>query len=229
MRKDLTSGNLVYITPENCQSVAVLKELYNPSRPVNTAGIDISIAERSVHELVHFAGKLQLLDSLDVSDFSSLSEAVEIHALRIRDRFIPADHLDPTYFDPPVVKVEELAINTEVEEEVEAAAENDLEDGSLIEDGDVQEEAVGPPPFTLDFPPLRVENAVPKALASALAQLWAVSEGQSETQARRFFTALRDIRYQMLQRRRIGYDCINKFLVCIDNRFVNGSTDISPS
>ena len=109
---------------------------------------------------VVFLKDLNLLDSLDISDYSSLSEAVEIKALTVRDKFIPADHLDLTYFDPPPV------LQVEVAEVVNAAAEsgddedemasldnaslNDGQvDGALVEEG----QAIAPP--KLEFPPLR--------------------------------------------------------------------------
>ena len=101
-----------------------------------------------------------MLDSLDISDYSSLSEAVEIKALTVRDRFIPADHLDLTYFDPPPVQQVEVAEVTNIatesgeDDEEEMAS---LDNASLNEgqgDGSVEENPVVPPP-KLEFPPLR--------------------------------------------------------------------------
>lgn len=106
---------------------------------------------------------LNLLDSLDISDYSSLSEAVEIKALTVRDRFIPADHLDLTYFDPPPVQQVEVAevvnIATESGEDEEEMA--SLDNASLDEgqgDGSVVEENQVVPPPKLEFPPLRLVN-----------------------------------------------------------------------
>ena len=103
---------------------------------------------------------LNLLDSLDISDYSSLSEAVEIKALTVRDRFIPADHLDLTYFDPPPEVQEVVA---EVVDDMDKSGHDDeemasLENGSLVEgqgDGVVDDVAPVIPPPKLEFPPLR--------------------------------------------------------------------------
>jgi len=182
-------------------------------------------------ELVEFLVDLNLLDSLDFSSFSSISEAVESKATELRDKYIPPEHLAADYFDETVlstnveenVAVEEVKESTNVEDGAEA---DDLADSaSVIQDLQFEESeeiAQDIPPQPVDpiltFPPLRLQNSIPDQLAQVLSKMWALSESQSTIQAQKFFTAQRDVRFEMVQRRRIGYDCVNKFLVCIDNR-----------
>ncbi|KAJ1411999.1 hypothetical protein B484DRAFT_422950, partial [Ochromonadaceae sp. CCMP2298] len=48
--------------------------------------------------------------------------------------------------------------------------------------------------------------------------MWDESEKQSLKKSGAFFSSLRDVRYQMLQRRRAAYDCLTLLLVRLDGR-----------
>ena len=68
--------------------------------------------------------------------------------------------------------------------------------------------------------PLVVEKLVlvPKRLATALTEMWQGAEAQSRMASRNFFAALRDLRYQMVQRRRAVHDAIVRLLTRQDAR-----------
>lgn len=236
VRRDLVSGELVYINADNCADVSKLKEVYCPSRAVHTVGVDLTLAERCSDELKLFLQELHLLDSLNVAEYASLEEAAESKALQLRDQYIPPENLVAGFFDPPPVLEDSPAAVEVVEEEGEGKLnEGDLgslltgsDDASLVEgaavdrleEPDAAEDLVEVAPVEVVFPPLHEENAVPVQLAKVLSEMWNTSETQSMTQSEKFFGALRDIRYQMVQRRRAGFDCVNKMLVCIDNRSI---------
>jgi hypothetical protein len=61
-------------------------------------------------------------------------------------------------------------------------------------------------------------NAIPVPLADALLRMWNTSETQSERKSKAYFDGVRDIRYQMLQRRRAAFDSVSSLLVKLDNR-----------
>jgi hypothetical protein len=61
-------------------------------------------------------------------------------------------------------------------------------------------------------------NAIPLTLAEALLRMWNTSEEQSTRKSAAYFSGVRDVRYQMLQRRRAGFDCVSTLLVKLDNR-----------
>jgi hypothetical protein len=95
------------------------------------------------------------------------------------------------------------------------------EDGTPIASTEEEEEAVlrekekyvyQPPPVI--FQP----NAIPVPLAEALLQMWNTSEVQSGRKSNTFFASIRDVRYQMLQRRRAAFDGVSCLLVKLDDR-----------
>jgi hypothetical protein len=61
-------------------------------------------------------------------------------------------------------------------------------------------------------------STLPKALATSLTSLWQAVEDQSYTIGRTFFNALRDARYQQIQRRRGLHDTLSSLLLRLDTR-----------
>lgn len=73
--------------------------------------------------------------------------------------------------------------------------------------------------YVYQMPPVVFQpNAIPKQLADALLSMWNTSEVQSGRKSNAFFSAIRDVRYQMLQRRRAAFDGVSCLLVKLDNR-----------
>ena len=66
--------------------------------------------------------------------------------------------------------------------------------------------------------PASVHTVLPKELAIALRDLWTLAEEQSVETGRTFFNSLRDIKYQMIQRRRVTYDSLRLLQIKLDNR-----------
>ena len=62
------------------------------------------------------------------------------------------------------------------------------------------------------------EVVIPQKVASFLVQTWKNVEAKATDRTRTFFGSLRDVRYEMLQRRRCVHDIIYKHLVAHDTR-----------
>jgi hypothetical protein len=217
-RKNLFTGAVEYLT-EDCPSVLGLQEVFDASRPVQTSGIDLTVAQGTNAELQELFARFQILDLLHTADFSSLEEAAQSKAAQLCERFIPERNLNPNYLlgivTPPEVEREE--VDEDEDQLLEAG------DGSLTLDA--QDTANGDAPAegeaveTRPRPPaLRLVNAIPRKLAVSLADMWNLSEQQSQLKSDQYFTAFRDVRYQFVQRRRCAADCLSYMLVRLDKR-----------
>eukprot|EP01039_Chlorochromonas_danica_P002127 gene2127-2321_t len=67
-------------------------------------------------------------------------------------------------------------------------------------------------------PPFFMVNAILPKLAAALHGLWREAEDQSLQNGQTFFQALRDVRFQMIQRRRMAIDTVNCCMIRLDDR-----------
>ena len=96
------------------------------------------------------------------------------------------------------------------------APEGQLEEGTV----DQSEPAEEPKEkYVYEMPPVIFKpNDIPTPLADALLRMWNTSEEQSGRKSDAFFSAMRDVRYQMLQRRRAAFDAVSTLLVKLDNR-----------
>lgn len=93
------------------------------------------------------------------------------------------------------------------------------EDGTPVEGGDVAAEVEEKEKYLYQMPPVIFKpNAIPTPLAEALLQMWNTSEAQSMGKSNTFFASMRDVRYQMLQRRRAAFDGVSCLLVKLDDR-----------
>eukprot|EP01041_Mallomonas_annulata_P008514 gene8514-17555_t len=61
-------------------------------------------------------------------------------------------------------------------------------------------------------------HSIPRILADALGELWRVSENQSLQSCKRFYSALRDVRFQICQRRRALHDTLQMNLIRHEDR-----------
>jgi hypothetical protein len=136
---------------------------------------------------------------------------------------------------PEQTEVQEGAEGAEGEgaEPADAAAAV-AEDGTAVESAPADPAAAGeesaPPAeepvveevkekYVYQMPPAIFKpNAIPVPLADALLRMWNTSEAQSARKSKAYFDGVRDIRYQMLQRRRAAFDSVSSLLVKLDNR-----------
>ena len=93
------------------------------------------------------------------------------------------------------------------------------EDGTPAEDGEAAVAVEEKEKYIYQMPPVIFKpNAIPAPLAEALLQMWNTSESQSMCKSNTFFSSIRDVRYQMLQRRRAAFDGVSCLLVKLDDR-----------
>ena len=299
---------VVYLTDRQT-SVVGLTKLPDAERPYHTSGVDLTVADVALHDLLQLCRDLHLLDDFPVPTLREISMAAVGKAQQLRSQYIPPENLLPGFLpsdDPPVDGddgvaaasttdddtpaddaegggdgIEKPEIGADEEKDEEAAAGSAAGDGAAapaVEAGKTGEEGntsapdaaaagnasenqvvttegesaataapaevqldedenpietpaegEGAQPATPEEEPkeryiyqmqevINQPNAVPTRLAKALLDMWNTAETQSQRKSNSYFASMRDVRYQMVQRRRAAYDCLSSMLVRLDNR-----------
>lgn len=216
-RTDLITGASVSIT-NDIKTVACMQDLYTPLRPVHTHSIDLSNSSSESHDLISFIRSLGLLLlPVNAADFNSLNDA----ALSIAESISSSFGLQNSVAVPCD---EELLENSNVD--------TDSSPRISQEEKAENEEQVIEPQVSNSVNTVPTPVDMPKLLARALSNMWENSESQLHLSATEYFCALRDMRYQMLQRRRSIHDVIYPLLIRRDTRqdlfetFRNGFNEI---
>lgn len=213
-RLNLNTDEVVFVH-EDVGSFEGLESTYVPLRPLHTSSLEKSIAEANKDPLKVFGEKLGILKTYNINHYSVLDgTAMEAAKEIIPDKIVEI-------FQDSVEAVEDIAIPnenlvTDENKEVVVAS----EEVAATDDANIQapEEAVVsepvPPPLPLVSSPVKL----PQKVAISLATMWEHCEKYSRRTSKSFFTSLRDIRYQLLQRRRFINDSIWKMLIRRDER-----------
>lgn len=239
-RRDLTTQQIVKLTADRT-SVRHLQTVYDPTRPVHTTALQVTTAEQHARDVAAFCAHHELLV---VRGSTPLEEQVQ----QIAERYVPAERLSEEYWPVRDLLLADTTSSAEVAERMvgeevqcgasvaaaEALAEVIAEtpppadeqtpaEGVQPADAATPEEvpavdsappAAAPPPHT----PVLSPSVLHPTLSQALGLLWQLAEQTSDTSSGAYHASLRDIRLQMLQRRRLAIDSINGCMMRLDDR-----------
>jgi hypothetical protein len=183
----------------NVQSLA---EIQSPLLPVHSTSIATESLKDCSNSLQTFFKSLDLL------------KIVKLELLLKNDKDNNNEYLDAKAENDVANQVVELVSNLILpkknkEEYIESEEKEDVPTSSeTVADGEneILEETTWKPTV---FPFETLEIKISQPLAKALSSIWKQGEDQSRLAALSFFNALRDVRYNMLYRRRSVLDCIN--------------------
>jgi hypothetical protein len=204
-RIDLHTGETVYID-DSLLSMSGLEELHTPLRSIHTMIIELSTTDSGVNDLISFLNTLELAEVVNLSDYESLDDA----AKKTAEKIVNLASLSVNQEEIIEDKVEEIINEEECEdkESVDVQNEEELNKVSEIIEpieivlGDITEKAA----------------CIPQILADALTGIWNENENTVVDIGRSFYASLRDIRYQMLQRRRVVFDIMQSIFMRRDVR-----------
>ena len=216
-RTNLNTDEVVFVH-EDVGSFEGLESTYVPLRPLHTSSLEKSIAEANRDPLKLYGEKLGILKTYNISHYSVLdATAAEAAKEIIPDKVQEVLLVEQTPLNETIVVDQEVAVESS---ETELAVEGQTDEIKQDADVQVQETEVTevkealPPPMPLVKSPVKM----PRKLALSLASMWDHCEKYSRRTSKSFFASLRDMRYQILQRRRLLNDTIWKMLVKIDER-----------
>lgn len=167
-RKNLYTQEIVYLDDE-ATSVKGLQQLYDPTRPVSTAGVDMTVCEQDVEHLINLCENLTLLQCINGQDFTSHEEAIVAKVMELRDKYIPLEQWNEDYWVQ--VEDEELVFKREETERVlleafEAAVE--AVDGELSQTEELPADSENPP--SSDVVPIQPSSSSAKATDASHAE-----------------------------------------------------------
>jgi len=196
-RRNLQNGEVVLLE-EDTRSIDTLQELYTPLRPVQTASVEYSQTNASRDPLVSFLTGMGIVSSYCVGPWDG--------DYKTRDEAVSA----------VLAEVSSLTnLFTVGEPEVEAEAAPKAQEAPEAQEAPVADAAAPPGVVAMSSPkPALLEQPV----AAFLMGMWRDAEKQSMHSTRSYFAAMRDVRYQMVQRRRAVHDVIQRFVVQRDAR-----------
>lgn len=204
-RTELRTGTSVKIT-DDTEAVGCLQDLYTPLRPVQSFSVDLYTSNAESDALRSFIQGLGKSTVVRVADFGSLEEASESVVNEIFKTFGPAQLAGTTQLEDMGIAASDADLASAEEGQGESAVEETKPASDVVEPAPV----VSVPEITpVDFP---------VQLAAALSKMWATNEAQLSMSARSYFCSLRDLRYQMLQRRRGVFDAIYHIMIRADGR-----------
>lgn len=195
-RKNLFTEDIVQLTAETALvSVEGLQEVLKLSRPQHTTGLAAYGNQSCESDLKAFLSRMSLLMEVKATDFESQDQAINN----------TIDLIKETYF-PPL----EIIISNE---------ENSPDFGITVS----QVENINPQeiePLVQDIAKEEEPKVIelPEPLTKILSSIWKHTESLSTHAGRTCLNALRDIRYEMMQRRRGVVDVISNMLVRSDDR-----------
>jgi hypothetical protein len=245
-----------------------LQQIYDPTTPYATAGLDLGRADHETNELIKFCHKLQLLGSISYQAYSSKEEAVGSKVNEITSAFLPEEQLYEQFWIDWDLEQERLKKEEEerrIQEEIEKAeAERIAKEESEAAAAAAAALAANPPELVEEVAPVDVaappaasqapagsrpasalpegqaaegraeeasakveiekrlpiieECVIPTKLAEILDTFWKKIEAQNSLNGKEFSVAIRDIKFQTLQRRRISIDTIYINMLRYDSR-----------
>jgi len=215
-RRNLQNGEIVLLEEET-QSIDTLEELYTPLRPVQTTSVEYSQTDAVKDPLMKFLSSMGILSSYSVGpwdgDYKTREEAISAvlsEVSSLTNLFVVGDDV------VEVVSEEAVPVSKEV------LAEASTEEAPAAEETTPVEPAAEP--TSEEEVTKVVKMSSPKAalleqpVAAFLMGMWKDAERQSMHSTRSYFAAMRDVRYQMVQRRRGVHDVIQRFIIQRDDR-----------
>ena len=229
------------------RTVENLEEVRGPSTSTHTAVIDMALKEFCVQDLRKFCKKIGIFKEHVLVVDEVLDEGIRAAARMLYVRKEEGGFYGNLGHEKGHIP-SALELQVDVEFEVRTVSStNDIVVGENLLLNQYGENACIPPlPLSLPLPipllsatdptqqtkhkngekdrklsvvlPASVYTTLPKELATALKDLWSLAEEQSIETGRTFFNSLRDIRYQMIQRRRATYDSYRLLQTKLDNR-----------
>ena len=200
-REDYLTNEIVSITAET-QKVDTLAEVVTPNNPMDTLSFLLSNSSQAIGPIRDFTARLGIARDVAVEDDTDVSKAVESILLTIN----------------PVSEESDIVENAaEKTDEVAQVEDNDTEvkpekQGSSDNNEVTEEVAAVHPPLILQ------EGALPPKLAKVLNKLWSDGEKQVTNTSIQFFSGLRDVQYQMVQRRGGIRNAVTRSLLRRDNK-----------
>jgi len=133
------TGEIIYLNEEQV-SIDGLMAIDDPVRPYLGTGIDLTMTDMNLNELLAFCKQIKLVDTVSLSEYSSIDEALQSKVSQIVSKYIPAENLLPKYFhedDDPIV-INALDANADIEQ---IDSNNDFEFSNLPTD-DIDEAVI---------------------------------------------------------------------------------------
>jgi len=229
-RIDVANEGSQIFLHEEIKSVITLVEPYSPLHPVHTCGIDISVCNQQAAALKKLLVYMNLYRPRGVLTPARMSEMAVGIVTELEETLA-------ALVPKPAVGIEEVG---DVGDVVEEGADEDISfvDQQVTKPSEVDEAAaplavavaaadpatgdesgactpVGPVFVPVDY----IETSkLPVPLARALAECWTASEKASDASSCSFAMAMRELKYQMLQRRRGVHDTVCTILTKLDHK-----------
>ncbi len=177
LRKDLRTGEVVSIS-EDTKSVETLAELVTPRNAMDTTTLHVATTSHASTPMQDYLDNLGVASTY-ISEDGSENVVIEGVVASVRE-------LVQSREKPENEMIEEVAEEAVAPQTVEAEA------GTVDTSGTT---TPIPPPVVLQ------EGALPPRLAKILADVWKAGEKQTEASSEQFFASMRELHYQMIQRR----------------------------
>lgn len=196
VRKDLVSDSYYYLNPSTVDHITMIDpaiadsiiQVDTATRPNHLIGIDVSEHARSCEELENLLDSMDLLRIVALQTQDTYESILSEVSASLRDDYI-VDKVD-----------EDTNPSLEANESADHLSSHPVSE-------EMNHEMVQSDRIT-----------IPSKLAELMHQIWTETEQVYRSIGSEFFTALRDIRHQMSQRRRNIYDVISHHLIRKDLR-----------
>lgn len=190
-RQDMRTMAIVQLGEETSENLDFMQELFTPTRPLQISSIALTVLESNVAPMKEFFSKIKVLDSLSIEDFASNDEIANYVLDKIRSK------------EKEKVQADFSEVAVASTEGGDNPSEPPTASGGAVVSSSAGSKSV---------------NDLPILLARAMSSYWAIVEEQSASVGRQFFNAIRDQRYQVIQRRRSIHDVLNILIVRRDGR-----------
>ena len=189
-RIELTTGEIVQLH-DGTQSIDTLQEVYTPLRPFATSSVEHAQTASSREPLVEFLQSMNLVSCYSVGQWDG--------DFPTRERAIAA-------------VVEDVAALTGLFRAVETPETTESDDVSST----VQANVISATSAASSTQP--VSAHLEQRVAAFLVGMWRDAEKYSKQCTRSYFAAIRDVRHEMIQRKRAVHDVIQRVLIKRDSR-----------
>lgn len=239
-RKDLRTGELIYIDESNNPNVQYLASVITPTLPKDIYAVELTTAVTELDRLSGFLEKLSLLRKFKSEFFEPFAILEDVYA--VVSQFVPNQNAlkvaavatvettcqrhdsvssaassvllkdEPATPAPSPLRARMMSVRNITLREAEG-----IRAASPQQSSPVQQASFEPSTLRIVEPKTSF-HALQKPLADILGRIWSVCESQSVQAFSTFFTAFRDVRFQSLQRRRALHDVVQVMLVRHDDR-----------
>lgn len=209
LRNDYSTGKEVHLT-KNMQSVATLAEVRTPQNPTDTLSLLLETSSAASVPLLQLAQRLNILQSYTVDDLQQEASIADIVQSIVTSSSVPSSE------------------------------QNEQKSPESVEVNAVTEEPPAEPPTPVGEPEVPMEptqvtliGSLPYRLSNILDKIFSDTESHLLASCNIFFGAVRDVRYQLVQRRSTIRHTILTHLLRGDNRqslfdaFRNGFNEFS--